>query len=226
LAPIFGTEGFFTLYTGVIVMTSAPIVRSIFFIPLSVLAVIIFGMILVAVPSSAAPGKGGTPFAEGLEGLADKDAKTKDLFKRRLLQPGPGQAERLQAVRDELNEMLSKYEDLKSTEKDKAVSAIRYFSKYEAAEYIAVALKNSKEDIIIAAVESLSELKAKSVLPQVLDALERNNFVAEGSETATIHTILVSSLLKLVNKLSDKEYKASPTDTEAIANIIKNARKK
>jgi hypothetical protein len=191
---------------------------------LGVLPLIASGKVLLAAPYR--PAKAATPFAESLEGLAAPEVRAKDLARRRLLQMGPDQAHRLHAVRDELSEMLSKSKDLKSADSDKAVPAIRYFEKYGAAEYVALALANSNDSVVITAVKSLSDLNAKSVLPQVLDALKHHNFIKEGSEEATIHEILVASLLRLVNKLSGKEYKASPVDTEAIADIIKDARKK
>jgi hypothetical protein len=191
-------------------------------VAVAVLAATATGKLLVAVPNPAASTGA---FAADLGSLADGDAKAKDLAKRHLLRAGLVRIRRLQAVRDELSEMLGKYEDLKSDDRDKAVPAVRYFEKYGAAEFVAVALENSNPDVLLPALKSLSDLNTKSVLPQVLDALERNNFIQQGYEEASLHIGVVMRLLRLVNKLSGKDYKVGPFDTEGIAAMIKEARK-
>jgi hypothetical protein len=187
----------------------------------ALLGAVVFECVLRAAPTPTP-----SPTARALEDLASKDEKAKRLARECLLRPGPGQISKLKAVRDQLNEMLAMAEDLKSPKRDKAVAAVEYFTNNGAAEYVVLALANPNREAWPAAIEGLSKLNQKSVLPKVLDALEKNNFVQEGSEVATVHRRINTSLIQLVGKLTGKAYKADPLDTEAVDDIIKDARKK
>ncbi len=194
---------------------------------IGILAFTVFGIVsLQGLPTMGNQDEPRGSLSKALEDLGAKDVQQRDSARRSLLQAGPGSVGTLQEIRGALAEILSMHADLKSPNGDKAVTAVQYFTKYKAADYVAVALSSANAGALLAAIDGLSVLKAKSVLPEVLNALEKNNFIQEGSEQSTVHQKVVAGLITLLRDLSGREYRAQPDETDKIRSIVEDARKR
>ena len=156
-----------------------------------------------------------------LSKLASKDSGAMT----ELLGLGPQFVPQAKDLRNTLDEIVVMHAKLKGDKKDEAIKSIDYFLKYRASKYIAVALFSSIPDVSIHATKRLAELRDKSVLPDVIRALEKNNRLVIGSEVATLHQNQVVQLVGLINLLTGESFNVKNTDdTQAIKTIVEKAK--
>lgn len=113
-----------------------------------------------------------------------------------------------------------------------AKSTLEFFVAVDAKDVIRESLMNPIRDVpgwdlIIIASESVTSSEDKMALPNIINVLTNNNYLQEGSESATIHQRMKRELIesiKSITKLDIDVDKLNINDPEQIENILSHAR--
>lgn len=116
---------------------------------------------------------------------------------------------------------------LESTNTTEAIKAIQTLGTKKMARPIARALRHPHANVKLAAIMQLAELKDSRVTYDVVEALERHNYVQEGSEEATAHQVIIRRLISLLSDLTETNYKLdNPNNVSRVQEIVKSAKEK
>ncbi len=100
-----------------------------------------------------------------------------------------------------------------------AREALRLFVKMNATEVVRESLLHKNRDVVIIASDALvaqTEKNAKNEMgiPYLIHVLAQNNYIQEGSEDATIHTIMKRKLIKAIQKITNLDIKVSEINVD------------
>jgi hypothetical protein len=134
---------------------------------------------------------------------------------------------KLRQVNSEIGTYLKSYDSLTGSDYVSANKGVQYFYDLRSPKILARGLSNTNAGIQLQSTTYLLECGDPTVLKELIDCLERNNFVQQGSEEATIHQNLLGRLIAAIGKFQGTEYAFSNVhDTKRIADIIQDARAK
>lgn len=105
-----------------------------------------------------------------------------------------------------------------------AREALRLFVKMNATEVVRESLLHKNRDVVIIASDALvaqTEKNAKNEMgiPYLIHVLAQNNYIQEGSEDATIHTIMKHKLIKAIQKITNLDIKVSEINVDHIEEV-------
>lgn len=117
---------------------------------------------------------------------------------------------------------------LSSTDVNEAIKAINILNSKKLSRPIAQALFHPNLNVNKVAIDRLFELKDPQVTDKVIQALENNIALRDGSERATSHEVFVIDLVKLLNMLTSSNYKLDIYNDSEIRRkeIVKAAKEK
>ncbi|MDD5486486.1 MAG: hypothetical protein PHW65_02905 [Dehalococcoidales bacterium] len=117
---------------------------------------------------------------------------------------------------------------LASTDVDVAIKAINVLNSKKLSRPIAGALLHPNLNVAMVAIDRLFELKDPQITDKVIQVLENNIVLRDGSERATSHEVFVIELVKLLNVLAGSNYQLDIyNDSEARRKeIVKAAKEK
>ena len=120
----------------------------------------------------------------------------------------------------------ARLKQLKTGSIKEAIAEIRNLSASKDGNLLCEGLEHKELDVQISVMSKLKGSPDKNLVPKILDYLERNNFVQEGSEIATVHVQLMQIAIAYIEAATGRSMGIKNIDNlKEVSAAITSARK-